>query len=404
MAVIQGQRQQVNSGVKTPNVMASILLRDSDLSAAMFLAYISRLPKMATPDAVIKWETDTYLPTSDTTAASVTAASNSITVSNVNYFIPNTTWYNKRTGENFKVASVDSANSQISVIRGLGAKNNGSGTAATAMNSGDTLNKLGTSVNPEKSTSQVTHTTTLTEVENYCQAVRYELEMGRETMKSSYLTGKDWPYQFDKTYKEAQKGLSTTFLFSEKSSYTDENNVPHRTTQGMFNVPTTNSFSVGGTLYETALDSWLVDEAFRYGSQRKTLLCSTDVIKGIVEMGKSRLQYSDVYLDKKKQLGFQVLQYMSPTGGILDIVEDRNISEQRNGDGVVVDFSDLKYRHFSANGIMDDLHWENLDAQDNDATNKQAYIYGQIGLQWGDEANHGIITGVTGGSQGRSVS
>ena len=404
MAIIQGQRQQVNAGVRIPNILSNIVLRDKDISKAGFLAFVAFLERSATPSATIKWETDTYLPSSDTTNGAVTATSNIITVNNVNYFIPNSVWYNKRTGENFKVTSTDSSNSQITVIRGLGAKNGGSGTAGTAMNDGDTLNNLGTSVNPEKSTSQVSLTTTLTEVENYCQAVRIDLEMGRETQKQSFYTGKDWDFQFDKAYKEAQLQISRMLLFSEKSNYTDENGVPNRTTQGMFNVPTTNKFTVGGTLYESDWKQWLVDEALKYGSSNKVLFASTGLILAITEMAESKLRINDYYLDKKKSFGFNIMEYMAPTGNILRIMEDRTITEQKNGSGIVVDISALKYRHFSANGIMDDLHWENLDAQDNDATNKQAFLYGQMGLEWEDEIYHGVIDDAIGGSAGRSVS
>lgn len=406
MAVIRGQRQNVNPNLLTPNVMKNIILTDENLNDAMYLTLFNFFArkKSAEPQYELKWTVDGFLPENDTTSATVTATSGTISVTNPNYYIVNDTWYNKRTGEMIKVVGVDTSNSQITVIRGLGAKDNGTGTSATAMNSGDLLIRLATSVNPEKSTAQTARTTDLKEVVNYTQAMRWDMQIGRRQNKASFLTGYDKQYQLQKALKEVRKDISRALLFNEKSKYTDENNNIITTTQGIFNVPETNKFNVGGTLYANSFDQFLVDEALRHGSSNKVLVCSTALILAINEMAKDKIEIKQAQIQSDKTVGFEVMQYIAPNGRTLKIVEDRSISNNRNGDGVIVDLDMLQYCHFSGNGINDDFHLIEKNSTENNATNHEGYIYGDIGMKWGDELCHALITNVTGGANGRAVS
>lgn len=403
--VFRGQRQNVNPSNLIPNVLPNIILTDSNLADAMFLTLYNMIPKkVAEPQYEIKWNVDDYLPENDTISAAVTSTSNLISVSNPTYYIQNDTWYNKRTGEMFLVLSTDTSGSQITVLRGLGAKDGGSGTAAQAMNSGDTLIRLASSVNPEKSRSQTARTTTLTEVINYTQAMRWEIEMGRRQVKAAYFTGADLKYQMDKVFKEARKDISRALLFNDKANkYTAEDGAIRTYTQGIFNVPETNQYSVGGTLYEDSFDQFLVEEALRYGSSNKWMICSTNIILAITQMAKEKIRIEQVNIQKGKELGFEVMKYTAPNGRTLNIVEDRNISNNRNGDAVIVDMESLTYCHHSGNGINDDFHLVTQDATENDATNTQAFLYGDIGMKWGDEKVHAKITGVTGGAARQQV-
>lgn len=405
MAVIRGQRQNVNPSNIIPNVSKNIILTDSNINDAMYLTLFNMYPKkVAEPDYQIKWNTDGFLPENDTTSAAVTSASSTISVQNPSYYISNDTWYNKRTGEMFKVISVDTSGSQITVLRGLGAKDGGTGTASAAMNSGDSLIRLGVSVNPEKSRAQTARTTTLTEVTNYTQAFRWEVEMGRRQVKASYHTGADKAYQFDKVFKEARKDISRALLFNEKSKFIDENNVPHTTTQGLFNVPESNVLNVGGVLYKNKFDAFLVEQGLRYGSSSKWMLTGTDMVKAVTEMVNDKLEIQHHAISKDGSVGFKVMKYVAPNGGHLNIVEDRNISNNRNGDSLILDMDQITYCHHSGNGINDDFHLVTKDATENDATNMQAYLYGDIGQKWGDEKTHAKILNVTGGAAGRAVS
>ena len=52
---------------------------------------------------------------------------------------------------------------------------------------------------------------------------------------------------------------------------------------------------------------------------------------------------------------------------------------------------------------MDDLHVVD-NSQDKDATDKASYIYGQVGLNWGDEKTHARIKNADKGARGSSIS
>ena len=142
MAVIQGLREEVNSSLRTPNVLPDIILTDGDLKDASYLAVMDTLPKMATSQYEMKWEVDEYLPSSDTTSSSATATDLTIDVTTPNVYIPNDLFLVKETNELMQVESVDKSNSRVTFIRGLGAKESGSGQAAAAITSGAKLIRL----------------------------------------------------------------------------------------------------------------------------------------------------------------------------------------------------------------------------------------------------------------------
>lgn len=401
--VVRGQRSNVNTTLLAPNVMPDVILTDGDLTAAMYLTIMGLYSsKGSTPNAKMQWTLDSYTKFSVTLTAGATATSDTLFISDPNAVIVNELWYNKTTQEMVFITANDGSAS-VKVIRGMGAKG-ASGPAAQAMSSGDTLLRLGPAVNPEKSKAQTTRTTSLETVTNYTQPFRWELEMGRRQRKSSFLTGKDWPYQYDKVFKEAKLDLARTMLFGQKSVRTDANGVEHTTTEGIFRVPTTNTYGANGTLYQTAFNEWLAEEALRFGSD-KWMVASMDVILAINEMAESKIQIHHHMIDEKQKLGFEVMKYQAPNGKMLKIVHDQNITDYRNGDAVIVDMDSLEYKHFDGDGINDDLHIESSNAEDPDATNSHMYLYGDIGQTWKDEKTMALLTNVTnGGAPGRPVS
>jgi len=398
-----GRRQyDVRSSRIIPNVLPRILLLDANLNEAGFLAFFSRLKAERTKQEKFPWDVDEYLETSDTTSAAVGATVEDIDVSNPKYFNVGQTWQNSRTGEYIHIQTVSPGLGRIKATRGLTALNSSGGTAAAAMNSGDTLLKRAPAVG-EDSRRQATQTTTPTEVFGYSQEYRYDLSFSNRQIKRSFENGMEKDYQMKKSLQDARKDINRAFLFNEKARFTDANTGDTTLTQGIRGVPTTYTWAVGGVMYENDFDEFLVEEGLRKGSQNKIMFASTQLILAITQMTKDRLTYNVVnFQQQKRKIGISVIEYMAPNGRRLMIVEDRNISDDYNGEAYGIDMQELKRRVFSSGNRSGELHIIS-GTQDKDDLGEINTLYGDMGLQWGVEAAHFKITGVSGGAKGSPV-
>ncbi len=398
-----GRRQyDVRSNRIIQNVLPRILLLDSNLNEAGFLVFFSRLQAERTKQEKFIWDVDEYLETSDTTSASVGATVEDIDVSNPKFFNPGQVWQNSRTGEFLHVITVSPGTGRITATRGLTALNSSGGTAAAVMNSGDTLLKRMPAVG-EDSRRQTSQTTTPTEVFGYSQELRYDLSFSNRQVKRTFENGMEKDYQMRKSLQDARKDINRAFLFQEKARFTDANTGDTTLTQGIRGVPTTYTWAVGGVMYENDFDEFLVEEGLRKGSQNKILFASTQMILATTQMAKDRWVYNTVnFQQQSRKVGLSVVEYMAPNGRRLMIVEDRNISDDFNGESYGIDMQQLKRRVFSAGSRSGELHIIS-GTQDKDDLGEINTMYGDMGLQWGIEAAHFKITGVAGGAKGSPI-
>lgn len=402
---IVGRRQyDTQSSRIIQNVLPRIILLDENINDAGFMAFYSDVAKETTNQEKFTWDVDEHLALTDTLSAAVSSTTQeTIDVSNPKYWIPGQTWENKRSGEKVYVKEVNNSTSQVTVTRAITALNSSGGTAAATMNSGDTMVRHANVVG-ENSSRQQTQTTTPTEVYNYSQAMRWDLSLSRRQIKRQYETGDELPYQTKKQMAEARMSLNRTFLRGERARFTNDDGDDVTMTRGMMKVPTTYTYSVGGTLNEYDWDEFLVEEGLRRGSRNKILFASTQQILAVSEMTKDRMSYNVVNFGTgDKKVGIRVVEYMAPNGGTIMIVEDRFLSEAFNGDGVGCDMNQLKRRVFSRNGYDDDLHII-PDTKDPDDLGSVSTLYCDMGLQWGLEQTHFLLTNVEGGAKGRAVS
>lgn len=402
---LQGRRSyDTQSSRIIPNVLPRIVLIDEDIVGAGFLAFYSKVPVQTTEQEKFTWDVDEYLSITDTTAEAVSSTTQeTINMSNPKYFLPNQLWVNKRTGEVLLCRETNTATSQVTFTRAPTALNSSGGTAAAAIVSGDTFVKMAPAVS-ENSTRQGVQTTTPTEVYNYAQMFRWELSLSDRQIKRRFETQDELPYQEMKVMKEARMALNRQFLIGERSRYTDSNGDDVTTTKGMKNVPSTYTWSVGGTLNEYDWDEFLVEEGLRRGSANKIIFASTAFILAISEMTKDRIQYSPAtFTGGGSTVGIKIMEYKAPNGRTVAIVEDRFLSDAYNGTAIGVDMTELKRRVFSRNGRSGDLHVI-MSTQDKDDLGQINTLYADMGLQYGPEQHHFLITNVEGGAKGRAIS
>lgn len=374
------------------NVLPKILLLDRNISDAGFIVFFNRLKTMTTKAETINWDTDTFLPSTDTLTAAVSSTTQTtIPVTNAEYFNVNQAWQNSRTLEVLGVSAVNTGTNNLTVARSVGA------TAAAAMLSGDTLVRLGTYVG-ENSTRQTFQSTIPTAVSNYCQQMRMDLSLSERQIKRAFENDDELPLQQFKMLQEFRMDMDRTFLFMEKSRGTDASGDDFTTTDGLKTIISSNTFAVNGTLYKSDLDEFMVEQGMRYGSRNKILFASTDVILAFTNMVDQNLSFQvNVAPQTGKAVGTEVLKYVAPNGHSMLIVEDRNISNYYNGEGYLADMSELTRHTFSNNGHTGELHIIK-NTKDPDDPGTVDTLMGDMGLSYGDEVNYASLTGVSGGS------
>lgn len=385
-----------------PNVMPNIILIDDDIVKAHFLAFLMRLNTVNTPQEKFTWDVDIHSPTTDLLTAAVgSTTQTTLPVTNVDYFLPNELWQNKRTNEIVQIRELNSGTNQITVKRAVSALSGGGGTAAANMNDADQLNKI-TSAVSENSARQITRTTTPTEVFNYCQQFRKDLSLSRRQIKRKFLNGNELDFQQMKTMKEFRMDLDRTFLFGQRGRYDDDNSDNVTLSGGIRPFITTNVFDVGGTLYKSSFDEFLFQKGMRYGNSNKMMYASGEVMLAFNQMLDDIAQ-QDVKITGTMgaTIGTSVLEYKSNKGKIM-IVEDQNITDQHPGEAYIVDMHPLLIREFSNNGISGAMKMI-VKTQDKGDLGRVDTFEGDQGLSYGSELFHAKLTNVDGGAFSRPI-
>jgi len=385
------------------NVMPNIILIDDNIVEAHFLAFLQELNTVKTPQEKFTWDVDIHSPTYDNLSAAVSSTSQTtIPVDNVDYFLPNELWQNKRTGEVFQVKELNTGTGNITVKRAVSALSSGGGTAAAAMLDNDQVNKIASAVS-ENSSRQVTRTTIPSEVYNYTQMFRKELSMSDRQNKRAFDNGgSELDYQREKQTKEFRMDLDRTFLFGERGRYDDDSGDNVTLCGGVRPFISTNTLDVGGTLYKSAFDEFLFQKGMRYGNSNKMMFASGKVMLAFNQMLDDISQF-DVKISGSMgaTIGTSVLKYKSNKGNLL-IVEDQNITDQHDGEAYIVDMHALKQQEFSGNGRSGAMKMI-VGTEDNDDVGSVDTFYGDMGLSYGSELFHAKITNVDGGAFSRPI-
>ncbi len=393
------------TSLHTSNILPDIVLVDGNLEEAGFLAWISTLPMKSTHNQKFTHFEDAWRPSSDTVNGALSdVKATSIVVDTILAFNANELWFNKRTGEIYHIDSVSEGENMISVTRAVGRNSTDStGTAAAAINDGDTLISMGSTMG-EVSTRQNSMTTVPAEVYNLTEKKRWEITMSDWQRKTQMETGYDWDYQVDKTMKEARKALNRWLYLGERNIKAIGGQTKYMA-GGIDYFISTNIHAASATLHEYEFDAWMTDTARRFGPKRKDMLCSMNVIKAVNQMTKDRTQIQLRHPDAsgKQDIGIWVQNYTSPTGRTLRMSEDRFLTDDLNGHARVIDFDVVRLRHFDGDGLSGKIHLKE-NTQDVDADDFSDTIIGDIGPEFGPEKHHGKLSGVTQGASGRSVS
>lgn len=325
-----------------------------------------------------KWMTDEIRPKFDTLNEALDNSETAVDVTNGAYFNPNDLVKVVETGEIMRVSSI--ATNTLTVVRGVG-----STAAASALTAGQLL-IIGNQY-AEGATLQTSLTTKEVEVTAYTQIMRdaYHVTGTEEAMGKAggLYSGEEINKQRGKKLLEHVRNQNLTAYWGE-SAYDTTNK---RGMAGGINayIPSANRDAVA-TLTEAEFNDGL-KSAFRYGSNKKVLLCSR-AFAGIINEYLANVQRT---APGDSKFGVKMVDYISPHGE-LSIMTDHAIEgTEYDKYGFVLDIADCK-RVVLAGRDTQLL----LDRQAVDEDGKKEEYLTEFGFEWGNGSNHYVFTSVTG--------
>lgn len=345
--------------------------------------FTAKLNKRPTVNAKYSWVEDDLLPRYDriNNGGGYASGATSVVVDNGTYFAADDIVYVSRTGELVQVTAV--ATNTLTIVRGVGS-------TAAALVDNDELIIIG-SAQQEGANARSPKTTVPAEVINYTEIFRRSVEETKTLISSDQFTKPhDWDRQRAHISLEHQKDKELAFIFGRASEDTSGTH-PKRTTAGILNYIATNQTDAGGTLTEAEFFS-AMRPAFRYGSRDKLGLAAPLVVDVLNTYARGKVQVTN---QDSNSYGVQVVKYMSPHGTLNVTTHWQLEGDKFAGYLIGVDLAQTAYRYLAGNGISRDTFIEeNIQTPGQDARKDQ--IVAEVGLQFGLEKTHFVISNVTG--------
>lgn len=282
-----------------------------------------------------------------TVNAATTASATAVTVDSTGGVRRNDIYRNERTGECILVEIVASTTSLNTIVRAFGSTGVTAGSEGYPMIDGDVLVRLGNAAFEGMGAGDYVHTTESTIV-NYLQEFRESILLTDRAIRSKNYTGKDWPYQLEKSAKKFAMDMERQFLFGEGYSTTFASNgttevagittdaMPISATRGIIPFIKTYAdssrvWNVNGTLTVDDFIKKFLEPAFEFGSDNKILFASTKLMMAMGYWGwqKKDLKSGDKTLDL-------IFNKIDTPIGILTLVHHRQLDAPHAGANATV--------------------------------------------------------------------
>jgi hypothetical protein len=379
MADVVGARMtdNVEQGIRKIDLTPTI--RELEPSATPLTLFTTMMESKDTGSPEFKWYTDDLPPRFDAIdfGAGYDDNDTSIVVDNGPYFAVNELVKVTRTGEVFRITGIVS--DTLTVVRGVGG-------GAAAILDNDELYRI-SSAHAENAVSGEAKSQNPTPHTNYTEIVRDWVEASETWRHSDNETRPDdWTRQRNKKMIEHKLKLEGMYWHGKPSE--DTTGAPLRTTAGVYHVVQSNHIDAGGAFTEDEFFG-AFDTAFRYGDKNAKVGFASRLASGIVNQF-PRNSIRVINGDNDSTYGLNVMRYVSNFGTLRLVTHDGMEGSVYGGHIVILDMSQLKKRPLRGR----DTHMkENVQPRDQDGRKDE--ILSEVGLEWGEEKTHTIISGIS---------
>ncbi len=379
MAIVTGART-------TTNVLSDQLAIDMgdkisllEPSAQPLAVFSRKAEKKRTVATKFSWLEDQSKPRFDATSAGTTNVATTIAVNNGTYFQQWDQVLITRTGEQFRVDAV--ATNNLTVTRGIGS-------TAAVINAADELYIIGTA-QPENDTSKPARSDVPSKVTNYTQIFRTPFEASDSLRASGFQASPaEWPREARNKGIEHAKDIELTFLFGRKS-LTTPGATETRTTGGVLSFITSNQTDAGGDLTEAEFNSFMA-QVMRFGSTNKLAMSSAVGLSALNKFPAGKQQTRN----DETVYGMNVSRFTGPFGSITTVYHRLLEGSKYGGYIIVVDMDQVAYRYLANDEMSRDTKVL-TERQPNDQDGRKDEYLSEIGLQFGLQRTHGVLTGIT---------
>lgn len=336
MTIVNGMRttKNINQDRRVVDMSKNIALLQP--SKAPLVVLTKRLGNESTYNPIFHWLEDDLVGRWDAVnaASGITAETASVVVDNEDLFNVGDIIKVPRTGEVMRVTEIASATHTLTVVRGYGT------TEAADLVDNEPLVIIGNAFK-EGSLSAVPKTGVTSTVFNYTQIFKTAVQVSKTQEATKLYGGSDRAYQRRKKGIEHAVDIERAAWFGERSEHVTGDEII-RTTGGVlsFIANKCETYDANNSLTEDAFEKEFLEDLFKYGSDKKTMFCSSRVISVINSWGRDKLQTvvgEDTY-------GLAIMKYVSAHGELLLVKHPLFEGSVYGKMGVALDLENVKYR------------------------------------------------------------
>lgn len=284
----------------------------------------------------------------------------------------------------------------LTVVRGIGATNGGVAAAAGSVANDEWLAVIGSAAG-EGSRAMAFRAATLAPAWNYTQRFK------ETVLFSGTVAGSSTEHQHPREYERLQKfqiairNIERALMFGSRGTATNADGETVHATHGLFNAISTNRVVGIGNITRNNVNDVYAPALFRTGSKRKLAICGTTA-KAML----SRIFRGNEQRSPGEMRGGVPVTTIDTDFGTLDLTLSRAFEGAFAGAVLIVDVSEatrLRPLGRPANKRTPALTGQLQlveGTQENDRDGEQDEWRADLGLQWGNEADHGLWLGITG--------
>lgn len=389
-AVLAGGAENVTGQRSTGNVQEGILeidMREKILELEPDASPLLILSKQANPEAAInpkfQWFEDRLNARFDTITTEVNASATAMVMTTAALWAADDLVYNIRTTELIRITKMETATATI--VRAVGS-------TGAAIKTTDELLRVGSAAE-EGALDKPARSRNPTELSNYTQIFREPIEATGTVLATRNRTKpRDWDRAANHAGIETAKDIEYAAMLGRPSLNTSGTN-PRRTTGGFNYFATQNVTDVGGEM--TEVEFWnAMTPAFRYGSSKKALICSTSFLSIITgyPRGKTTITTNP---DPSMTYGIHITQLITPLGKTLNVIahylmEGVELSKQ----AWIVDLANVGYKYLNGDEGNRDTHIRNEIQAPGQDGKKDEYLT-ECGFEFSQALTHGKIVNAT---------